>query len=153
MRDPTSQLAEIFQPLSLLQGLPALAVAPRVEPVLDPPCVVAHAFDFRLDPVLGVAGITALRTDPDVVTLLGVTNITALGFDLLLEPLLSLTGVTAFGGDLDIEPLLSLPRIAALALNPALGMVGDALPLGYLPRHRGDARDDAGLIDSRRHGQ
>ena len=163
VRDPASQLAQIFQALSLLQlrlqylvplqSLPALAVTPYVEPVLDPPGVVAHALDFRLDLVLGVAGITALRVDLDVVPLLGLTDITALGFDLLLEPLLSLTGVTAFSADLDIEPLLSLPRVAALALNPALGLVADALPLAYLPRHRGDARDDARLIDNRRHGQ
>ena len=153
VRDPAGQLAEIFQALSLLQGLPALAVAPRVEPVLDLPCVEADAVDFRLDLVLGVAGITALRADPDVIPLLGLTNITALGFDLLLEPLLSFTSVAAFGGDFDIEPLLSLPRVAALALNPALGVVGDALPFAYLPRQRGDTGDDAGPIDNRRHGQ
>ena len=153
MRDPASQLAEIFQALSLLQGLPALLVTPHVEPVLDLRCVVANTLDFRLDLVLGVAGIAALRVDPDVVLLLGVTNITALGFDLILEPLLGLTGVTAFGADLDIEPLLSLPRVAALALDPAFGVVAGALSLAYLPRHRGNARDDACLIDNRRHGQ
>lgn len=81
MRDPASQLAEIFQALSLLQSLPALPIPPHVEPVLGLPCVVANALDLRLDLVLGVAGIAALRVDLDVVPLLGLSIITALGFD------------------------------------------------------------------------
>jgi hypothetical protein len=156
-------LAQILQELSLLQlrlqelaplhSLPALAVAPHVEPVLGLPGVAAHTLNFFLDLVLGVTGITALRVDLGVVTLLGLTGVTSLRIDLLLEPLLGLTGVTAFSTDLDIEPLLSLPRIAALALHPALGLVAGALPLAGLPRRRSDTGDDACLIDNRCHGQ